>query len=343
MDLDVPALQQFGPILIVLLSNWFVWSPDGVQAQATTQPPSLVVRQEPCTPFKPYRDLDAFGKAYFAETTYEGARLQTDYECSHIWYKSDEATVSGYVFKPKVVTKNSWPVILYARGGTGNFGLIGDLERVNLYLLAKEGFVVIATEYRWTGDQGRHDEWGGKDVDDVLNLVPLAKSLDYVDPQRIFLLGASRGGTMVYIAVKQGIRVRAAAVIAGVTDLAAWGMYRPEFINGDAAYEGWAKVWPDFQDRKEEEFRARSAVAWADQLNVPLLILHSRTDSRVPVSHALAIAEKLTESKKEYELVIYGDDGHSLPKNRSDANEHIIRWFRAHEAKGEELPAKTQP
>jgi dipeptidyl aminopeptidase/acylaminoacyl peptidase len=343
MELGAPNLQQFVAMVIVVLSNWLVLTPDRVHAQAATEPPSMVVRQEPCTPFKPYRDLDAFGKWYFAESTYEDVRLQTDDECSHIWYRSDEATVSGYIFKPKVTGTRLWPVILYARGGTGNFGLISDLERVNLYLLAKEGYVVVATEYRWTGDQGRRDEWGGKDVDDLLNLVPLAKSLDYIDPHRIFLLGASRGGTMVYLAIKHGIPVRAAAVIAGVTDLEAEGTYRPEFINGDADYDGWAKVWPDFQHRKEEEFRARSAVAWADQLNVPLLILHSRTDSRVPVSHALAISEKLTEGKKEYELVIYGDDGHSLPKNRKDANEHIIRWFRAHEEKAGESPAKTQP
>lgn len=75
---------------------------------------------------------------------------------------------------------------------------------------------------------------------------------------------------------------------------------------------------------KEEQFRARSAVAWADQISVPVLSLHSRVDSKVPVNQAFAIAEKLQQNRTEYELVIYGQDGHSLPLNRTDRNQHIV-------------------
>ena len=123
----------------------------------------------------------------------------------------------------------------------------------------------------------------------------------------------------------------AAAVIAGPSDLESLAAIRSDFLIGDDGYDGWAKVWPDFEHRKEEHFRARSAIAWADQINTPVLILHSRADTKVPVSQAFAIAEKLQQYKKEYELVIYGKDGHSLPLNRADRNQHIIRWFHAHD------------
>jgi len=290
-----------------------------------------IQKEENCPVLKPYRDLDEFGKFYFPEAVYEEAKAQTDYECRHIWYLSDELPVSGYIFKPKATAGHTWPAILYNRGGTGNFSLIDDLVRVEFYLLAKEGYVVLATEYRWTGEKGRRDEWGGADVDDVLNLVTVARALGYIDMDRMFMLGVSRGGTMTYLALKNKVPVKAAAVIAGPSDLEAWIKYRPEFVTGDDTYDGFAKVWPDFERRHEEYFRARSAVAWADQINTPLLILHSRSDGKVPVSQALAIAEKLQQYNKEYELVIYGKDGHSLPLNRADRNQHIIRWFRAHD------------
>jgi len=45
-------------------------------------------------------------------------------------------------------------------------------------------------------------------------------------------------------------------------------------------------------------YRARSAVYWADDINVPILILHSRTDKLVPVSQALRMAEALQEKGK---------------------------------------------
>lgn len=292
---------------------------------------SIVVKEESCPVLKPYRELDKFGKFYFPEAVYEEARAQTDYECRHIWYMSDEISVSGYIFKPKVTGDRMWPVILYNRGGTGDFGLIDDLLRVEFYLLAKEGYVLLATDYRSVGEKGRRDEWGGADVNDVLTLPTVAKELGYIDIERVFMLGLSRGGMMTYLALKHKIPVKAAAVIAGPSDLEAGARYRPEFVAGDATYDGFAKVWPDFEHRKEEYFRARSAVAWADQIDTPILILHSRIDAKVLVSQALAIADKLQQYKKEYELVIYGSDGHSLPLNRTDRNQHIIRWFRAHD------------
>lgn len=303
----------------------------GAQTPATTQQ-KTIVKEENCPVLKPYAELDSFGKFYFPETVYEEARLQMSYECRHIWYLSDGIPVSGYIFKPKTTEEHLLPVILYNRGGTGDFGLIDDMVRVEFYLLAKEGYVVLATDYRSLGEKGRRDEWGGAEVNDVLNLVNVAKYVGYVNLDRMFMLGVSRGGFMTYLALKNKIPVKAAAVIAGPSDLEAWVKYRPEFVNGDDTYDGFAKVWPDFEHKKEEYFRARSAVGWTDQINTPVLIMHSRTDDKVPVSQAFAIAEKLQENKKEYELVIYGRDGHSLPLNRTDRNQRIIHWFQAHDA-----------
>ncbi len=55
------------------------------------------------------------------------------------------------------------------------------LDVADLLLLAKAGFVVIASDYRYQGATVKRDEWGGVEVDDVLNLVPALKSLDFVD------------------------------------------------------------------------------------------------------------------------------------------------------------------
>ena len=170
---------------------------------------------------------------------------------------------------------------------------------------------------------------GGVEVDDVLNIVPALKSLDFVDSDRLYMLGLSRGGTMAYLAIKQGIPIKAAAVIGGVTDVKAWVDARPEMgiVNGNEYIEGFAKIWPDYEHRAEEEYRARSAVYWADEINVPILILHSRTDRMVPVSQALRMAEALQEKNKVYALHIYERDGHPLPQNREDRNRMIIDWF----------------
>ena len=246
----------------------------------------------------------------------------------------------GILIAPKVHGDRKWPAIIFNRGGTGDFSRITDdgrtpcsrenptcLTVVDLYLFAKAGFVGIASDYRFHGPTAKGDEWGGADVDDVLNLVPILKSLDYVDGDRLYMLGVSRGGTDTYIALKRGISVKAAAVVAGPSDLEAFAKYRPEFVNGDDTYDGFAKVWPDYEHRAAEHYRIRSAVYWADQINVPVLILQSRTDKLVPVTQSLRMAEALQEKGKVYALHIYDRDGHSLPQNRDDRNRKIIEWF----------------
>ena len=64
-----------------------------------------------------------------------------------------------------------------------------------------------------------HEEFGGADVHDVLNLIPLAKSLGYVDMSNVFMFGESRGGMMAYLTLTNNIPVNAVATIGGLVDL----------------------------------------------------------------------------------------------------------------------------
>ena len=299
-----------------------------------------ILSSKPWPRLPAFDSLDDFGRNYFARAVYDEARAQTDFDVLEIAYASDGLSVPGMLIKPKSPGTRKWPAIIFNRGGTGDFSRIIDdgitpcgrsspscLTVVDLYQFAKAGYVVIASDYRFHGPTARRDEWGGVDLNDVLNLVPALKALEFVDAARLYLLGVSRGGTMTYIALRRGIPVNAAAVIAGPSDLKAWADARPDMLNGDDAYDGFAKVWPDFEHRSAEHYRSRSALCWASEINVPVLILHSRTDKFVAVSQALRMAAALQEKNKVYALHIYDGDGHSLPLNREDRNRKIIDWF----------------
>ena len=315
----------------------------GVSAPTLTAqyPDGQILSSKPWPALPPYESLDDFGRGYFSRAAYEAARAQTGFDTLEITYASDGFQVHGLLIKPKAPGSRKWPAIIFNRGGNGELGRITDnglpcgaantscLDVADLYLLAKAGFVVIASNYRYEGATEKRDEWGGVDVDDVLNLVPALKALGFVDPERLFMLGLSRGGTMTYLAIKRGIPIRAAAVIGAVADVKAWVDARPEMglVNGNQYIDGFANIWPDYEHRAEEEYRARSAVYWADRINVPILILHSRTDRLVPVTQALRMAEALQENGKVFALHIYDRDGHALPRNRDDRDRMIIDWF----------------
>ncbi|MCI0350170.1 MAG: prolyl oligopeptidase family serine peptidase [Acidobacteriales bacterium] len=311
-------------------------------AFASTTTNGQILSSSPWPALPDWESLDDFTHNYFPRAVYEEARAQRKFDVLDIMYSSAGISVKGMLIRPKDPANRKWPAIIFNRGGTGDYGRIGNygvpckqehdpcVYLVNFYLLAKSGFVVIASDYRFHGTTGKRDEWGGVDVDDVLNLVPALKSLSFVDPERLYMLGQSRGGTMTYIALKRGAPVKAAAVIAGPSDLR---NPRPDFLNGDQRYDGFAKVWPDYEHRAGEHYHTRSAVDWPELINVPLLILHSRTDRLVQVRNSLRMAEALQQKNKVYSLVIYDGDGHSLPLNREDRNRKIVEWFNRFGAK----------
>lgn len=146
------------------------------------------------------------------------SKWSDEVECYKIKYLSDGLKVVGFIVKPKNIA-SKLPVLIFNRGGNREFGKITKKKLKYLSYLASNNYVVIASQYRGNdGGQG-HEEYGGKNINDVLNLIPLANSLPITDPNKIVVLGYSRGGMMTYLAIKEGAKIKAAAVVGGVTDL----------------------------------------------------------------------------------------------------------------------------
>ncbi len=118
-----------------------------------------------------------------------------------ITYLSDGLKVKGYVAYPGDTSKK-YPCIIWNRGGIGNRGVIDSFTARGLFgQLASWGYVVFASQYRGNdGGEGK-DEFGGDDLNDVLNLTPLAKEFEFADDDRWGIEGWSRGGMMTYLAL----------------------------------------------------------------------------------------------------------------------------------------------
>ncbi len=85
--------------------------------------------------------------------------------------------------------------------------------------MAALGYVVIASQYRGGPDSEGKDEFVGADIYDVLNLLPALTQIPNADTSMICIHGWSRGGMMVYLAIKKTNRFKAAVVSAGASDL----------------------------------------------------------------------------------------------------------------------------
>lgn len=255
---------------------------------------------------------------------FEREKAYAGFECRRITYMSDGLKVAAFIWKPKNTEGKKLPLIIINHGGNGDSGKLTPWAQFGYYRYVSSGFVVIGPQYRGIDGGEGHDEFGGADVHDVLNLIPLARSLGYVDMNNVFMIGASRGGMMTYLALKGNAPVNAAAVISGMTDLISTDKERPMMVN---VYK---RLIPDFEKRGEESLRERSAVYWADKINAPMLLLHGTADWRVSTGQVLALAQKLQETGKPYELIVYASDDHGVPLNRDDADRRIVEWFRIH-------------
>lgn len=284
---------------------------------------------------KTYKELSPLGKYRYDSLSYKKARNQKDYVFETFNYKSDDFEISGYLCRPKKTTGKKTPAIIYNRGGTGNFGRLSEEDLPDFYQLAKNGFAVYASNYRFVGKMGKIDQNGGDDINDVINLYEIVKKIDYIDSNNIFMMGVSRGGMMTYQSLKK-INLNAAAVIGGVADFKLQSTQRPIFINGwsdleeEYNYKGLVNILPEFNKNSERYLNERSAVAWADKINTPIYILHSRQDGRVSVAGAIKLVQQLDSFNKEYKFKIYNKKSHSLPYSKFDSFEEIIKWFKSH-------------
>jgi len=81
---------------------------------------------------------------------------------------------------------------------------------------------------------------------------------------------------------------------------------------------------------KPEEYKKRSAVNWADEIDVPLLILHAENDDQVDITQAERMINELDEANKEYDYYIYDRGGHDLGLYWFNVRKRTIDWFENH-------------
>ena len=250
-------------------------------------------------------------------------RNQNATDLYKIRYLSDGLIVQGYIATPKEGGK--FPVIIFNRGGNRDFGELTDFRAsVLLNKLANWGYVVLASNYRGSTNSEGREEFGGADVNDILNLIPLAEKLEEADTERMGIYGHSRGGMMTYLTLTKTCKFKAAVIGAGLANAFRNIEMRPEMEE-----YVFSQLVPKYKDNKEESLRARSAVYFSENLckTTPLMLLHGTADWRVSPLDALQMADSLYAKKHPFRLHLYEGTDHGLNEFRQEINEDIKEFF----------------
>lgn len=88
--------------------------------------------------------------------------------------------------------------------------------------------------------------------------------------------------------------------------------------------------WPDFEQKRQEIVARPSAVAWADKLAAPLLLMHGAKDREAPVSHTLRLAAELAKAGKDFGVMVVHGANHTLFQSRQEPDRNAMEFFRRH-------------
>ena len=240
----------------------------------------------------------------------------TTYEFSFL---SDGYQIKAYIAIPMESIKSQQPCkcILHNRGGHYNYGSL-DYEYVSL-VCAYTGRAVVACEIRGDNGSEGYDQFGGDELHDVIKLIDLCENhFKFVDMNDFCVMGVSRGGMTAYMTARQDKRVKKLVVFSGVSDL---------FDCYDEREEKMKQVLRDCiggsPEELPDEYKNRSAVYWADEITIPVLLIHSKGDTKVPFEQA----EKMNELLKEHTdctFITYNDDMHGF---HEEDIPKIIEWL----------------
>lgn len=238
-----------------------------------------------------------------------------------IIYDSGGLKVKGYLSHPKDITK-SYPCVIWNRGGARKRGLIDEFNAAGVFgKIASRGYVVFASMYRGSVKGEGCDMFGGDDVEDVLNLIPLADELSFADKNKWGIEGWSRGGLMTYLALLKTDIFKVAIITGGISDLKKiyhanklFNIYYTGFFSGK---------------NLEEELEKRSPIMQTEDFpkKTNYLILHGAADDTVPPDQSISLAGNLIRDGYNVRLSVFEGGDHYLKKHRKEVEALRENWY----------------
>lgn len=238
-----------------------------------------------------------------------------------ITYISDGLKVKGYLCYPTDYAHKKFPCIFWCRGGYAENGVIDEFTAKGIFgRIASEGFVVLSTQYRGNDGGEGMDEAGGRDINDILNLINAANEFDFADSKIWGLEGWSRGGMMVYLTLLKSNKFKCALSAGAITDFKSYIKSNYKLKQIIAGYAGEANV--------ENEILKRTIIDKVELLpDIPYLVIHGGEDTIVPVSQSINFAVELNKFKKTFKLIIFENGDHHIKKSKNEIELEKIKWY----------------
>ncbi|WP_066439672.1 S9 family peptidase [Chryseobacterium sp. CCH4-E10] len=234
-------------------------------------------------------------------------------------------------YPPNFDPNKKYPTLVYCQGGPQSALTQFFSTRWNFALMAANGYIVVAPNRRgmpgwgtkWNEEISK--DWGGQPMRDYLAATDYAKTLPYVDGERVAAVGASYGGYSVFMLA--GIhenRFKTFIAHDGLFDMKSWYLTTEElwFANWDLG-SPWEKPLP----KAYTDFNPSNFV---DKWNKPIMIVQGGIDYRVPYEQGQEAFQAAQLRGLKSKLVYFPNENHWVlhPQNGLVWQREFFDWLK---------------
>ncbi|NEX92602.1 S9 family peptidase [Caulobacter sp. 17J65-9] len=255
---------------------------------------------------------DDLGRTYPAvEPEHVGTSRMIDYKAA------DGLALRGVLTLPPGREAKDLPLVVLPHGGPQARDGLGFDWWAQAF--ASRGYAVFQPNFRGSSGYGAafvdagHGEWGRKMQTDISDGIAALAAQGVVDAKRACIVGGSYGGyaALAGVTVQNGF-YRCAVSMAGISDLSAmlrWEADRHGRVSEEMRY------WKDFMGAKswsDTSLRDISPAELAKRADAPVLLIHGKDDTVVPIEQSRIMERALRRADKPVEFVELPGEDHWL-------------------------------
>jgi dipeptidyl aminopeptidase/acylaminoacyl peptidase len=232
----------------------------------------------------------------------------------------DGLEIPSILYRPKGASAtNKMPALVWVHGGPGGQSRTG--YSATIQHLVNHGYAVLAANNRGSSGYGKtfyhmdDRKHGEVDLEDIVHAKTWLQSQEWVDGERIGIIGGSYGGYMVGAALAFepevfDVGVNIFGVMNWVRTLSSippwWESFKESLYDelGDPATDA-------------ERHRRISPLFHAQNIQVPLLVVQGANDPRVLQAESDEIVAAVRANEVPVEYVLFPDEGHGFTKREN--------------------------
>ena len=219
----------------------------------------------------------------------------------------DGLKIEGFLTRPN--RNELQPTIIFPHGGPISYDGSGFDYWTQFF--ANRGYTVLQMNFRGSFGYGYDfmqsglKNWGLQMQNDVEDGTRWLIKEKIADPNRICVVGASYGGYAALMEIANNKELYQCAVsFAGVTDL-------PKLVSAHRQFTNYGIVKQQIGSDMRS-LRERSPISRADEMDIPILLVHGTKDRVVRINQSRSLYNKLKKLGKDVKYVEQEDGNHHL-------------------------------